>query len=387
MNPTQQLTGALVQYFKSAKGLELNKKEIHSIDILTKIIQTINENTPIIKKDLTVAPFKVRKIESLKIGLKWHKLELGTDNQVMILAAKKIQLGRGLDSIVTLAGKLLNTDVEIVQKLSLPKKIYSESTFRREKAFIKALHKNAKGHQRGIQRPPYRVRKLSNGLARYYAPAYKTCMGGAQLSKLLQKDMGAFGLNKLLVILMGVQDLLIGLDACHDLGIAHRDIKPENIGIQITSPNDRYEWVLADFGLATSNKENQNVQVVGTPGYLSRQEMIIQDSNKNVHKQFDLHKKQDMFGMGCSLLEIIDTAMTGNDSFNNDWRQELLKYYDETMRDKLPEHQINIKILLNTIEKTMGSEIRNLLSNLINPDPDLRPTVKQALEIWNHAIP
>lgn len=61
-------------------------------------------------------------------------------------------------------------------------------------------------------------------------------------------------------------EILFGLKACHDAGVAHNDIKPENIMV-----DSNYRFKLADFGFASllegKNQDGKLTSFKGTPGY------------------------------------------------------------------------------------------------------------------------
>ena len=91
-------------------------------------------------------------------------------------------------------------------------------------------------------------------------------------------------------------DVAKALDFAHQHGVVHRDIKPENILLA----GD--EALVADFGIAraievaTGDKLTQTGMTVGTPGYMSPEQ---------VYGRRDLDGRADVYSLGCVLYEML----------------------------------------------------------------------------------
>lgn len=138
-------------------------------------------------------------------------------------------------------------------------------------------------------------------------------------------------------------EILFGIKACHDAGIAHNDIKPENIMV-----NSDYRFKLSDFGFATllegKKQDGKLTSFKGTPGYQAPEiiKKIPYDGIKSdlfslaivlfvliyarppfaFAKQFDLHyqyiagKKYDTFWKITKVKNKCDITIELKDLFN-----------------------------------------------------------------------
>ncbi len=376
----------LIQHFKSDKGSNLNRNERQKINKLRETMEKIDKQTPIISSDQTIAPFKVRNIVQLRIGEKDYKIELGTKDKIFVPAKKTSSITSGGYGIIFLAGKLLKSGMEIIEKMAKADDPKTEESFKREKEFTEKLHTAAGGHQKGIQLAPYRIYVRENGNIGYYVPKYLSDAEGYSLAKKLRDDPSSFGLDDPSAILKGVQDLLTGLAACHKEGIAHRDIKPDNICIQMTGPDGGHEWALADFGLATDISDAGENNVAGSIGYLSFHDRKLQSKATDESERMELQKKQDLYGLGTSLMDIIYAVINPNDYQSEVFLNETDKYYAVNQHGGHPGDEKKIKELLDKVEQKFGLEFRNILYDMIHPDPNERPTADELLERWTMAM-
>jgi serine/threonine-protein kinase len=99
-----------------------------------------------------------------------------------------------------------------------------------------------------------------------------------------------------------VREVGDALDYAHRAGVVHRDIKPENILLS------GGHAIVADFGIARAVTASENArltqtgQVVGTPAYLSPEQVTGED----------LDGRSDLYSLGCVLYE----CLTGELPFN-----------------------------------------------------------------------
>jgi len=107
--------------------------------------------------------------------------------------------------------------------------------------------------------------------------------------------------------------MLKGLKACHNAGVAHRDIKPQNLLL-----DGRYQLKITDFGLSFISKKNKDIGntliktgYVGTRGYQAPE----------VLKGEKYTKVCDIFSCGVVLFILL----TGYPPFEQAWRED--KWY------------------------------------------------------------
>ncbi|MFC9534331.1 protein kinase [Streptomyces sp. NPDC056975] len=139
--------------------------------------------------------------------------------------------------------------------------------------------------------------------------------------------------------------VLAALRAAHEAGIIHRDVKPGNIMID----NRGHVW-LADFGIAKHHSDPQLTStgtVVGTAEYMAPE-------------RFDetVLPAGDLWSLGVTLYE----AVEGVSPFRRD---ELLATINavNTFQPSAPHN---------------AGRLTSLLTDLLNKDPDRRPTIAQA---------
>ncbi len=129
---------------------------------------------------------------------------------------------------------------------------------------------------------------------------------GEDLASLL-KRIGRLPPAKALEI---ARQLCAGLAAAHDKGLIHRDLKPSNIMI-----DGQGHARITDFGIAARPEETADGKIVGTPAYMSPEQL----SGKPVTI------KSDLYALGLVLYEIF----TGKKAFEaatlNEWRRKHLE--------------------------------------------------------------
>jgi len=104
--------------------------------------------------------------------------------------------------------------------------------------------------------------------------------------------------------------MMKGLKACHDAGVAHRDIKPQNLLL-----DSSYQLKITDFGLSFMVEEGKNLDdvkikpsLVGTRGYQAPE--LLKGGRST--------KASDIFSCGVVLFILL----TGHPPFEQAWRKD-----------------------------------------------------------------
>jgi len=90
-----------------------------------------------------------------------------------------------------------------------------------------------------------------------------------------------------------------GVDAAHQAGIVHRDLKPSNVYLTTEGT-----WKILDFGVSKVVGEHTENAVVGTPNYMSPEQL----------KGCTIDGRADVFALGA----ILYTAITGKQAFSGE---------------------------------------------------------------------
>ncbi len=389
------------RYFKDALNkTSLDEKDLKKIDTLVgrliKIDTSIESKLPRVTAS-KAAPFTVHHVEKIEFGGKTHTLELGQDFKVLAHAVNAKAVGKGTYGAVSRVGTLVKEDIPIMRKLGTwPQKAIPQD-LTKEKKYTNQLHESAGGHQRGVQRAPYRIFSVTDTRSEtrygYFVPGYITDMLDRKILTLSTAEQTALGLTTPMGLARGALDLLIGLEAAHKAGIAHRDIKPQNIGIQKSQlEKTQPEWALADWGLATT-KDNE--VPLATPNYITDRHLAIQELTTGARRK-TYQKQQDMFALAVSLLEIYYTAFYGEENFGKEmpsWRKDLLKYV--TLDEKwqadptMPNHPADcesVKEFLEVIETCLGPDCKTILRDMLAPPSPTGITAQNARSRWEKAI-
>jgi len=124
---------------------------------------------------------------------------------------------------------------------------------------------------------------------------------GEELALLL-KRIGRLPHDKAVEI---ARQLCAGLAAIHEQGVLHRDLKPANVMI-----DERGDVRITDFGIAALAEETRNRELVGTPAYMSPEQLEARE----------LTPRSDIYSLGLVLYELF----TGKKAFEAASLPELL---------------------------------------------------------------
>jgi non-specific serine/threonine protein kinase len=105
-----------------------------------------------------------------------------------------------------------------------------------------------------------------------------------------------------------VRQVAAAMEASHEKGVVHRDLKPDNVKV---TPDDKAK--VLDFGLARSVATTADVtsagEVVGTPGYMSPEQLRGQESDH----------RTDIWAFGC----LVYACLVGHSPFRGRTRAEV----------------------------------------------------------------
>lgn len=145
-----------------------------------------------------------------------------------------------------------------------------------------------------------------------------------------------------------MRQLAEGVQYTHSQGVVHRDLK---LGNMLLAEDLRLK--IADFGLATrlSSEVSKKYAVCGTPNYIAPEVLKMQGHGFAA----------DVWAMGC----IMYAMLVGYPPFET---STLSETYQRIMR--------NAYILPSAISESA----RSLITAMLHPDPESRPTVAQVLQ-------
>lgn len=139
-----------------------------------------------------------------------------------------------------------------------------------------------------------------------------------------------------------------GLKALHELGVLHRDLKSANVFL-----NKDGTVKLGDMNVSKATKDGFLKTQTGTPYYASPE----------VWKDMKYDKKSDIWSLGCVIYETVCLKPPFRAEDMNGLYNKIL----EGTYDPIP--------------RIYSKDLSNILSLLLNPDPEQRPDCDKILEL------
>eukprot|EP00208_Stichococcus_sp_RCC1054_P005635 CAMPEP_0206136050 /NCGR_PEP_ID=MMETSP1473-20131121/1287_1 /ASSEMBLY_ACC=CAM_ASM_001109 /TAXON_ID=1461547 /ORGANISM="Stichococcus sp, Strain RCC1054" /LENGTH=603 /DNA_ID=CAMNT_0053528287 /DNA_START=12 /DNA_END=1823 /DNA_ORIENTATION=+ len=163
------------------------------------------------------------------------------------------------------------------------------------------------------------------------------------------------------------QQIAIGVDYCHRLGIAHQDIKLENVVLDRRGPRALVK--LCDFGFSVRNEADARAPVlcsraVGTPDYMAPELLLSPTSYDG--------KAADVWACGVLLF----TLLTGVFPF---WRDvDVESSSDPTTRLRM----IALRVVRADYKPPahLSPAVVSLLARMLQPRPEERATMEEVME-------
>ncbi|KAK7205870.1 kinase-like domain-containing protein [Myxozyma melibiosi] len=163
-------------------------------------------------------------------------------------------------------------------------------------------------------------------------------------------------------------DITSGLNHLHQNGFVHRDLKPSNCLLDLDSTFPKV--LVSDFGEGQREGAKRDATgATGTVGFCAP-ETLIPDAHSGELPQFSF--KTDMFSLGMILYFLCFSQLPYQHEFESDFdalRSEVIQWngFDRS------------KVL--HLRSDLPTEIYDLLSQLLSPDPDQRPTAESLLDL------
>ena len=169
--------------------------------------------------------------------------------------------------------------------------------------------------------------------------------------------------------------LLNVIEYLHWRNVVHRDIKLDNILI-----DDNFQLMLIDFGFAEDcrSRMNENLddleraKIMGTKGYISP-EQFYNDGSDPIWL-----KKWDIFALGVVLFILLKGVVPFESPTRDDEYYQYLILNKTTYFWKM--HQKKRKDFSNKAFNLLSCEVKSLICDLLNPDPNKRPEICEIKE-------
>lgn len=158
-------------------------------------------------------------------------------------------------------------------------------------------------------------------------------------------------------------DVCRALLAAHKAGVVHRDLKGENVMLLRVEGHGEHAKVL-DFGVAKLTAKNAAPPVTGeglvagTPGSIAPEQLLGKTDDP----------RSDLYSLGVLLFEMI----SGEPPYVSTNSMELMV---RTLTDPVP----SLQERMATLGRRVPTAIEELVGNLLEKDPDLRPKNAEAL--------
>lgn len=147
--------------------------------------------------------------------------------------------------------------------------------------------------------------------------------------------------------------MLAGLNYVHSKGVIHRDLKPENLMFK-RCDDGRLLLKMIDFGLATNDADDDQLQSAAGTHYYLAPEIIT-----NVY-----NRKVDIWSAGMILLFLINKQLPLRSTSQRQLLQEILAFQISRVKFKSGTSQ----------------SLKQLASKLLQKDFNNRPDAREVLE-------
>ncbi|MCS6960887.1 MAG: serine/threonine protein kinase [Deltaproteobacteria bacterium] len=244
----------------------------------------------------------------------------------------------GMGQVYLVEDSLLNEKValKVIKKEATLNPLYVEKFIYEVKLTRKISHPNV-------------VRTFDLGWAEgclYYTMEY---ISGDSLRSYLSK-VRSIPLNLILKFLIQITD---GLSEIHKAGVIHRDLKPANIIL-----TENLDCKIADFGIAnllTSNPLELDHRVYGSFGYVAPEIWL--------GKKPDF--KSDLYSLGVIAYELC----SGSCPFES-----------ESTQSAFEKHTTLVPRSLKDLDTRIPASLANLVSSMLEKNPDLRPVSTEVVK-------
>lgn len=304
---------------------------------------------------------------------------------IIDLSAKK-ELGRGIHCVAEAVKEIISGKEMVLKNaiLEANRETIAQvlNMIRHSKRVLKEL--NQAGTTSGIQKKPYATIGLTNPPGNQQVKMLMSIVGTLEPrydSELFDRieaigdDREHFWKTQSERFQIGKQ-LLEGLVAIHSKGYTHGDLKLDNALIQ--GQGEEILVHISDFGNAKSmNEENPPLDPSGiyTIDYNLESDMDLEEEafhDKNWKLLHFYQTKRDLFEMGVLLAK----CLTANDPFDSN-PDEFIEL-DRSCLDR---------VIRKMWQKPLSVKILDLLNQMLNPSPLMRPTAEKALRLYMELIP